>query len=144
VIAYLDTSSLVKLYIDESGSEEVRHLVERATAAATCVIAYPETRSAFARLERGGFLGHESHAHLRGVFDAEWLHLLRVPITESLCKQAGDLAHKHGLRGFDSVHLAAFLDLRRQAGDADSVEFSAYDAPLTLAASREADDDAGT
>lgn len=48
LIVYLDTSSLIKLYIEESGSAEVERLVEKASLVCTSVIAYPEARSALA------------------------------------------------------------------------------------------------
>ena len=40
---YLDTSSLVKLYVAEPGSDAVRKLVDDATVVATSSIAYTET-----------------------------------------------------------------------------------------------------
>ena len=49
---YLDTSSLVKLYVTESGSKVVRQLVGDANVVATSVVAYAETRAALARLRR--------------------------------------------------------------------------------------------
>ena len=51
---YLDTSSLVKLFLEESGSDQVRALVADATAIATSVVAYAETRAALARRRRNG------------------------------------------------------------------------------------------
>ena len=43
---YLDTSSLVKFYVEEAGSETVRALVTAATVVATAGIAYPEVPEA--------------------------------------------------------------------------------------------------
>ena len=43
---YLDTSSLVKLYVAEPESESVRRLVENADIVATAAIAYAEARAA--------------------------------------------------------------------------------------------------
>ena len=48
MILYLDTSSLVRLYVDESGSADVRRLVEQAEIVAASVVAYPEARAALA------------------------------------------------------------------------------------------------
>lgn len=136
MILYLDTSSLIKLYVEEDSSSEVRSLVARAEVVATSVLAYAETRSALARLERGGFLDSDLHGKLRGVLEAEWVRFLRLPVTEMLCRNAGDLAQEHGLRGFDSVHLASFLQLR-ELNTRTSTELSAFDAPLTQAATAE-------
>jgi predicted nucleic acid-binding protein len=52
VTLYLDTSSLVKLYVAGPGSEAVRKLVDDATVVATSSIAYTETRAALARRHR--------------------------------------------------------------------------------------------
>ena len=49
VILYLDTSSLVKIYVAEQGSKDVQALVAQATVVATSRVAYPEMRAAFAR-----------------------------------------------------------------------------------------------
>ena len=54
MILYLDTSALVKLYVEEDGSEEVSTAVRDASRVATSAVAYPEARATFARLEREG------------------------------------------------------------------------------------------
>ena len=43
---YLDTSSLVKLYVEEIGSDDVRELVAESAVVSTSIVAYPETRAA--------------------------------------------------------------------------------------------------
>lgn len=42
MILYLDTSSLVKLYVVEPGSEDVQRLVERAELVSTSIVACAE------------------------------------------------------------------------------------------------------
>ena len=65
MILYFDSSSLVKLYVEEAGSDSVRRLAAGASRIAVSIVAYPEARSAFARRrrERGltpaGFRGAE-------------------------------------------------------------------------------------
>jgi hypothetical protein len=56
VTLYLDTSSVVKLYVTEAGSEVVRQPVGDATVVATSVVAYAEMRAALVRLRREGAL----------------------------------------------------------------------------------------
>jgi uncharacterized protein with PIN domain len=56
VTLYLDTSSLVKLDVAETGSEVVQQLVGEAHVVATSIVAYAETRAALARLRREGVL----------------------------------------------------------------------------------------
>ncbi|MDP9121340.1 MAG: type II toxin-antitoxin system VapC family toxin [Acidobacteriota bacterium] len=133
MILYLDTSSLIKLYVEEAGSRAVRELVAGATLAATSVVAYPEARSALARLHREGWLAAVDHERVRADFDRDWRGLLSLPLREPLWRQAGDLAERHGLRGFDSIHLASYLSLLASPQGV-RVEFSSFDDRLNRAA----------
>jgi predicted nucleic acid-binding protein len=133
VTLYLDTSSLVKLYVTEAGSENVRHLVGEATIVATSMIAYPETRAALARRRRERVLRAGAFAAVKRQFEGDWSRYLAVDVTEAVCRHAGDLAERYGLRGYDSVHLACFLEVARRAGPADT-EFSSFDDRLNRAA----------
>ena len=136
MILYLDTSSLVKLYVSEASSAEVHGLADQAELVATSVLAYPEARSAFARLGREGLVTEPETTRLKEELDTDWPHYLAVDMTEAIWRQAGDLAERHALRALDSLHLASFLAL----SDADlgaSVRFSSFDERLYAAARRE-------
>jgi predicted nucleic acid-binding protein len=136
LIVYLDTSSLIKLYVEEEGSVATRALVASATVVATCVLAYPEARSALMRLRRDGALSGVEQARAKGDLDRDWGGFLALPV-DTVWRQAGDLAERHGLRGADSIHLASYLSLiGRQEGL--PVLFSSFDERLNLAARREA------
>lgn len=136
MILYLDTSSLIKLYIEESGSAEVESLVEKASLVCTSVIAYPEARSALSRLCREGALTAEEHSRTKADLEEDWPHYLALEVTQTVWRAAGDLAEKHALRGFDSLHLASFLYL---AGEdlGERARFSSFDDRLNGAARAE-------
>ncbi len=129
---YLDTSSLVKLYVAETESESVRRLVDDADIVATAAVAYPEARAALARRRREGDLPARAFAAAKRALDDDWPRYLAVDVTSAVCREAGALAERHALRGYDSVHLAAFLRLARAAGKA-AVRFSCFDDRLTRA-----------
>jgi uncharacterized protein len=133
VTLYLDTSSLVKLYVAEAGSDSVRAHVDRATIVATSAVAYPEARAAFARRRRERALGPAAFAAAKRTFEEDWPKYLAVRLSDALCRQAGDLAERYALRGFDGVHLACFLEIAREAGHAQT-EFSSFDDRLNRAA----------
>jgi predicted nucleic acid-binding protein len=135
VTLYLDTSSLVKLYVAEPGSDDVRARVERAAVIATSMIAYAEARAALARRRREQALPQTAFAAAKRYFDADWPKYLAVHFTEALCRDAGPLAERYALRGYDSVHLASLLDVARHAGNADTA-FSCSDDRLNAAAGR--------
>ena len=130
---YLDTSSLVKLYVAEPGSDAVRKLVDAASVVATTAIAYTETRAALARRRRERVLGLKASASAKKAFEAEWPKYFTVEVTSALCRQAGEFAERYRLRAYDSVHLAAFAEVAREAGVRDT-RFSSFDNALNRAA----------
>ena len=130
---YLDTSSLVKLYVTEAGSDVIHKLVGEADVVATSVAAYPETRAAFARLRREGVLTASALTAAKHAFEEQWPTYLTLEATDSLCRAAGELAEKYSLRGFDSIHLASFAEVARRAGT-DDTRFSSFDEHLNQAA----------
>ena len=60
---------------------------------------------------------------------------LSISVSESVYRSAGNLAEKHHLRGFDSLHLASYLSLN--PGGAQQIEFSSSDEALNRAARKE-------
>ena len=136
MIAYLDTSSLVKLYVEEEGSPLVRELVERSELVATSVVAYAEARAALARQRREGGLTAAGYDRAKADFERDWPRYLTIEVSEAVYRSAGDLAEKHHLRGFDGLHLASYLALHREG--ARQTRFSAFDEALNQAARKEA------
>jgi predicted nucleic acid-binding protein len=133
LILYLDTSSLVKLYLEEEHSDRVWNWTEAADDLATSQVALPEALSAFARRAAKGDLqpGHLPKVHAS--LERDWRDFVVLPVEE---RRAGALALRYRLRGFDAVHLAAALDLRDLLGET-SVSFSAFDNKLLAAAQEE-------
>src|SRR5471030_482793 len=134
ITVYLDTSSLVKLYVEQIGSDDVRQDLAEASSAATSLVAYAEARAAFARLRREGDITRQAFGAVKREFNGDWAGYVVVEPTIDLCRVAGDLADQYGLRGFDSIHLATFLHLVNT--DRSEVRFSSADRALNRAATR--------
>jgi uncharacterized protein len=132
VTAYLDTSSLVKVYIDEAGSDDVRRLFAQ-TMPTTSVVAYAETRATLARLRRNGVLSASALTAVTRQLDGDWPTIVTIVADDELCRNAGRLAEQHGLRGVDAIHLASYLEVVRRAAPSP-VAFSSFDERLTHAA----------
>ena len=132
---YLDTSVLVKIYVEEDGSISIREQVNKARFVATSMIAYVEARAAFARRRREGRLAPADHHRAVRAFDSDWEHYLLVEITDSLIRGAAALAEEHSLRAYDAIHLASATLLRTRA--AEAILFGSWDANLGNAARRE-------
>ena len=135
MIVYLDTSSLVKLYVEEIDSEKINNIANKAAVISTSKIAYAEARSAFARKQKeGGF----STSVLRKVvesFNKDWESYFLIEITDGLIRFAGDIAEKYLLRGFDSIHLASAVNLKNKINS--DIYFSSHDTRLNQAAEKE-------
>lgn len=130
---YLDTSAWLKLYVEEVGSEQVRAAVDTAERACTHLIAYAELRAALAKAERLRRLDAAQKLRILSWMDADWPILNVVLPTERLIKRAGFLADQFGLRGYDSVHLAAAEALSLQIMPLPLI-FACFDAQLNHAA----------
>jgi len=133
VTVYLDTSSLLKLYVDEAGSDDIHELVLEAQVVATSIVAYPEARAALARLRRSGHLSASTFAAAKREFEEQWPAYFAVELTVGVSHEAGELAERYALRGFDAVHLASFADVARRVTPSDA-RFSSFDQELNKAA----------
>lgn len=111
MILYLDTSALVKLYIDEEGTSLVRRLVQESSIVATSKVAYAEARSAFARAHREKLIDTSTHDEIVAVLKQDWKSYFKLEITDELIDLAGELTLTHSLRGFDAIHLSSALTL---------------------------------
>jgi uncharacterized protein len=135
VILYVDTSTLVKLYVPEPESGAVQALMGSAQVAAVSLIAFAEARAAFARKRRERAVNPKDYRRIVREFDDDWDHYFVVDMTEPLVKRAAQLADKHGLRGYDAIQLSSAIVLREQSGEA--VSFCCFDGRLLRASRRE-------
>ena len=133
MILYLDTSAFVRLYVEEAHHEDVWNSARDASLVATHLIAYAEMRAAFAKMHRMKRLTVAELNKIKRAFEHDWQNTLHVQPTEMLIRRAGELAEQHGLRGYDSVHLAAAEALAHTSTPLPLV-FAGFDATLNNAA----------
>ena len=130
MIAYFDTSAVIPLLVEESGSELAANLWSQADRILSARILYPECRAALAAARRSGRLSTGQLRRTVGELSNLVEQLDHVEITEHLAYSAGELAEKHSLRGYDAVHLAAAElaadeDLVLVAGDGELLRAAA-------------------
>jgi predicted nucleic acid-binding protein len=109
LITYVDTSTLIKLIVEEDGSDRAEAVWQAADAVTSVGLIIVEARAALAAAARGGRLNNRQHKEAKAELDrlVGDLHLVRI--TEQLLHEAAELAEIEGLRGYDAVHLAAAL-----------------------------------
>jgi uncharacterized protein len=129
VITYVDTSSLLKLLIDEDGSERAGLIWDTADVLAAAALIVVEARAALAAAERVTRLTAAQHRQTKVQLVALVDELTIVEVTEQLITEAADLAEAEALRGYDAVHLAAALTIEAEI-------VTSADAALCDAASR--------
>jgi predicted nucleic acid-binding protein len=131
MVIYLDTSALIKLYIEEHGRELVTGAVASADIVVTSTAAYAEARAGLSRRYREG--DFTSPLYRKAVSDLgdDWETYGRLPVREDVTMRAGNLAERHALRGFDAIHLASALLLAEQLED---LQLLAFDRRLIHAA----------
>jgi predicted nucleic acid-binding protein len=137
---FLDSSALVKRYVQEDGTAWVRRLTRR-TAGNRIYLARitpVEVTAAIARRRKGRMLTarkassilHRFRQHLAGRYTL-------IDLTPALFDEAMRLANRHALRAYDAIQLAAALRIRQERRDAGF-------APVTLISADQALNDAAT
>ncbi len=107
MITYVDTSTLVKLLINEAGTDAAMRVWDAADVLAVAEIAHVEARAALTAAHRHDRVTDDVLEGAKGGLDLLWSQLSIVNVDAALVRLAGDLAELHGLRGYDAVHLAA-------------------------------------
>ena len=109
MVIYFDSSALVKLVVEETGSDLVAELWDGCDAAVSSRIAYPEVRAALAAAGRNHDLDPVGQVAAERAWDEFWSATRPVELTSAVEQDAGQLAARHYLRGADAVHLASAL-----------------------------------
>jgi len=97
--------------VPEPGSVDVALAWESASRRISTLLLYPEVRAAVGRAQSLGRLTSRELPRARRRIEALWAELDRVPLTERVARQAGEVAQLHGLRAYDAVHLASAVSV---------------------------------
>ncbi|MBM3284915.1 MAG: type II toxin-antitoxin system VapC family toxin [Candidatus Aminicenantes bacterium] len=135
MILYLETSDLVKLYAEEPDSKEISGRVNAADIVATSILSYAEAMAALSRKYREKGIHEKDYERVKKELDMDWEHYFVLNLTNNLVKSAGDLSEKYALRGFDALHLASAVEIKRLTSL--PVTFSSSHARLRSAAQEE-------
>jgi len=114
---YVDTSALIKRYIDEVGSDWLRATLSAQPPPSIIVVhlVIVEVTSALTRRIREDTLTPTDYVQVQNAFRADCLNEYEmVTAVGDIIDQANRLLEKHPLRAYDAVHLAAAVVANQQ------------------------------
>ena len=132
---YADSSVIVKRYYEEPGTQRVRELWGRTNRVFISKVSYAEVHAALARKRRDGGVSRAGFRAASEAFEGEWPSYDHVLIDASTLTYVRRLVQRHPLRGFDAIHLAAAIWLKKEVGS--QIEFWVSDERLEAAARKE-------
>lgn len=100
---YLDTSALLKLYLDERDADTAERILESDLHWASAAHTEVEVVRNLCRTLDGAELGR-----IRRLFDTDWAEMYVLELDEHTCGVAADLACATGAKTLDALHLAAY------------------------------------
>jgi predicted nucleic acid-binding protein len=106
VTTYVDSSALMKLYIDEPDSDDALRLIGADPVLVTCWLTLVEVRRNLSRMLSGAPLSRAREACER---DLDGMAL--VTLDERGWRAAADIGETLGVRSLDALHLAAAKQL---------------------------------
>jgi predicted nucleic acid-binding protein len=110
VIAYFDSSALLKLLLSESGSAEAKRVWKSGIRRSTSRVAHAELACALGAAVRQGRLAHAEASAVDGTFLRGNADLIEA--DDSIVTGAAVLGVRHGLKGLDAIHISSALSLR--------------------------------
>ena len=134
MILYLDSSALVKIYVREEGTPEVRQAVTQAQYVGTSQITKVEVPSALMKLSRLHILDSGTAQTYLKLFLEQWPDFSSLALTNEVTERALRLVMHYPLRGFDAVHLATALVWQDLIGH--QITFATFDKQLWRAAAK--------
>jgi hypothetical protein len=137
----MDSSALVKRYFVETGTLWVQEwCTDPSRTVAIAEVGLVEIAAAFAGKLRGAYITPAQYDSARTdlAADADTGYVL-VTVNRAVVDEAIELTAKHRLRGYDAVHLACALALKRalSAHELPSLAFVSADEDLLKAAAGE-------
>lgn len=103
---FLDTSALVKRYVDEPGSDATTALIQEAESLVVSVLCLPEMVSALRRLVREGLVAHGEYEHVKATILADLGDVDVCQLAPAVVGVAVDCLERHPLRTLDALQVA--------------------------------------
>lgn len=112
---YLDSSALIKCYVQEIGSAAVLGRLRAGEPVLTSWLAYAEVVTVLGRKQQSGQFGPAEYNQARADFDRDWTTFLqRIELNARALAALPELTSRYPLKAADAVHLATALWMQSQ------------------------------
>lgn len=129
---YLDSSALIKKYVAEKGTSEVKRFFSGGELLWTSKVSQAEVWSAFARRRRDGDFTAGQYRAITRSFERDWRSFAVVELSDEVMGMIRRLVERHTLRALDAIQLASAVWAKQNLGE--QVIFVGADEPLLRAA----------
>jgi len=135
---FLDSSALVKRYIEEPGTDHVLQLFGKGHRLVVSHLARVEVTSALARRARAVKLGSEQVDIVASAMETEFRQVFEVvELGGGVLSLAAELTRVHALKASDAIQLACALVACGDRGSSTSLTLVSCDRELNAAAEQE-------
>jgi len=107
---FLDSSALVKRYVEEAGSDNVIERCAHADETAVCIVCVPEVISACNRLVREKKITRDQYDWIKNEFILDMGEFAVVDLTTEVIARSVECLEKGSLRSLDALHVAAAVE----------------------------------
>jgi uncharacterized protein len=109
---FIDSSAIVKRYIDEPGSARIAEICKKNSEIAVCVICVTEVLSACNRLVRENKITAEQYKWIKNEFLLDIAEFYVIDLTNEVIGRSISCLEKGVMRSLDALHIAAALELK--------------------------------
>jgi predicted nucleic acid-binding protein len=109
VVTFIDTSSLVKKYVVERGSDEMEIILEETSEVVVAPIAWIEFNSAILQAARDKRINSHGSSQILSEAERDFRSYSVVVWNEALANTATKAVHRHSLAALDAIQLASGL-----------------------------------
>lgn len=109
---FIDSSALVKRYIEEPGSDRVGELIGKAKEVAVCIVCVTEVLSACNRLVREKKINSEQYEWIKKEFLLDMGECIMIDITNEVIIRSIQCLEKGALRSLDALHVASAIEYK--------------------------------
>lgn len=109
----MDSSALMKRYLDEKGSKEISEYFIKADTIWVSYLNELESLSTIRRLLEEKRMTQEDYNSFREEIDKDYLDFFKVEYSQVIQEKTKDIIDRYQLKTLDAIHLAACLSIKK-------------------------------